>query len=209
MLSKDMHRKRLIELKKEEAALKKKKADEARAVSKLRREMGRLEHGTSKTSESSRKQKSRQIEQKYKKVTASEAKIAKYDADIAKNLKDQRQAQNQLDGAVYRKTRKEDAKAKKRRGEEMSHAKALTRESKRQNRFHSNRLSEEHLKALPPKIKVLFFAANPLDQTQLRLDEEIREVTRQIRLSEHRELCRAGPPFGSEERGPFPSPQRA
>jgi hypothetical protein len=35
-------------------------------------------------------------------------------------------------------------------------------------------------------IKVIFFAANPVDQKQLRLDEEIRDINEKIRLSEHR-----------------------
>lgn len=35
-------------------------------------------------------------------------------------------------------------------------------------------------------IKVLFFAANPVDQKQLRLDEEIRNINEKIRLSEYR-----------------------
>ena len=34
---------------------------------------------------------------------------------------------------------------------------------------------------------MLFFAANPLDQSRLRLDEEVREITAQIRASEFRD----------------------
>lgn len=38
------------------------------------------------------------------------------------------------------------------------------------------------------KIKVLFLAANPEGTSQLRLDEEIREITQKIAISEHRDL---------------------
>lgn len=121
------------------------------------------------------------------------AKVAKLDAEIAKNLGEQRRAQNSLDQAVKQRTKKEDAEAKKRRDTEMRHAKSMTREAERQNRLHSATLSKGDLLRLPEKITVLFFASNPLDQTQLRLDEEIREVERQIRLSEHRDSVKLVP----------------
>jgi hypothetical protein len=187
-LSEDMYRKRLVDLKKKEADLRTKQSREDRAASKLREEIGRLERGiTPRTSDSIRRQKSRQIEAKVKKAADSAAKVAKYETEIAKNLAEQRRAQNSLDQAVNRRTRTEDAEAKKRRDTEMRHAKALTREAQRQNHLRSAALTDADLRRLPERITVLFFAANPLDQMQLRLDEEIREVERQIRLSEHRD----------------------
>src|ERR1700754_2535394 len=39
----------------------------------------------------------------------------------------------------------------------------------------------------PPRIRVLFVAANPLDLGLLRLDEEMRDITARIRASEHRD----------------------
>lgn len=40
---------------------------------------------------------------------------------------------------------------------------------------------------LPSRIRVLFLAANPHDQTQLRLDEEIRDIMTRIRAAEYRD----------------------
>lgn len=40
---------------------------------------------------------------------------------------------------------------------------------------------------LPEKITVLFIASNPTDQSKLRLDEEIRAITKKIRESEYRD----------------------
>ena len=37
------------------------------------------------------------------------------------------------------------------------------------------------------KVKVLFLASNPLEQTRLALDEEIRAITAQIRSADHRD----------------------
>ena len=187
-MSEDMYRKRVSDLKKKEADLKKKKSVEERAVAKLREEIGRLEHSINpRTSDSIRRQKNRQIEAKSKKAADGAAKAAKLDAEIAKTLGEQRRAQNSLDQVVKRRTKKEDTEAKKRRETEMRHAKSLTREAQRQRFLQSTALGKGDLGRLPEKITVLFFAANPLDQTQLRLDEEIREVERQIRLSEHRD----------------------
>jgi hypothetical protein len=45
----------------------------------------------------------------------------------------------------------------------------------------------EKLSQLPEEIVVLFMASNPLDQPQLRLDEEVREINEMISKSKHRE----------------------
>lgn len=48
----------------------------------------------------------------------------------------------------------------------------------------------EKLQQLPEEIVVLFLAANPLDQKQLRLDEEARTIHDMIRRSEHHDAVR-------------------
>ncbi|HVO70171.1 MAG TPA: CHAT domain-containing protein, partial [Aggregatilineaceae bacterium] len=66
----------------------------------------------------------------------------------------------------------------------------ITRGLERQRQIHSdfknNRLVIDML-SLPQKITVLFLAANPKDQEQLYLDEEIRAITEKIRASEYRD----------------------
>ena len=61
-----------------------------------------------------------------------------------------------------------------------------------QIRLHSTLQREviseiDKLKNLPERITVLFLASNPLDQNQLRLDEEVRAIHDMIRKSEHRD----------------------
>lgn len=63
---------------------------------------------------------------------------------------------------------------------------------------HGERISK--LEELPNKITVLFLASSPLDQNQLRLDEEARAIKEMIRKSEHRnavqlETCWASRPL--------------
>lgn len=40
----------------------------------------------------------------------------------------------------------------------------------------------------PNRLKIVFFAANPRDQVQLRLDEEAREVEKRLRATDHRDV---------------------
>lgn len=176
-----------MSLQKKKADLEKKKGSEEKDLAKLRAEVGRIQRSVGRnTSPSILRSKQRQIEAKEKKAADCAGKISKYDADIAKVMSDQDSAQKQLDRAVASRRKKEDSAAKKQRDAEMSHAKALTRETEKQNRLYSGRLSEEAVRKLPEKIKVLFFAANPRDQQQLLLDEEVRDIEQKLRLSEFR-----------------------
>jgi len=45
----------------------------------------------------------------------------------------------------------------------------------------------ESIQKLPEEINVLFLASNPIDQPQLRLDEEARSISEMIRKSKHRD----------------------
>ncbi|WP_231427690.1 CHAT domain-containing protein [Pedobacter sp. Leaf250] len=56
-----------------------------------------------------------------------------------------------------------------------------------QNTVNVHGLKLRELSNLPKKITVLFFASNPVDQGQLFLDEEIREIQKNILSSKHRD----------------------
>jgi len=59
------------------------------------------------------------------------------------------------------------------------------------NALHLQTQSEiRALKDIPQKITVLFLASNPLDLTQLRLDEEARAIANMIRQSKYRDAVR-------------------
>lgn len=188
LVSEESYRAKLAMLQKKKADLEKRKGDEEQKAAKLRTEIGRIERGiTPRISPTMLRSKQRQIESKSKKAVEHQGKVAKYDGEIAKVMSDLNDAQRHLTRAVASRQKKENAAANKRRNEEMRHAKALTRETEKQNRLYSERLSEEIVRKLPEKIKVLFFAANPRDQQQLRLDEEVRDIELKIRMSEFRD----------------------
>ena len=69
----------------------------------------------------------------------------------------------------------------------MRHERAVTREIQNQNRLYSERLTAEQLRVLPEKIKVLFFAADPLEDNRLRLDREVRNIAERLRMAEYRD----------------------
>jgi len=95
-----------------------------------------------------------------------------------------------LEWAEKQEQKKQDTDAKRRRDEELRHAQAVTCETERQallqKQISNSRLVID-LARLPETIKVLFVASNPLDQNQLRLDEEIRAITEKIWASDYRD----------------------
>lgn len=73
---------------------------------------------------------------------------------------------------------------------ELKHSKDLTNELKKQQRISkeiSGNPIQINYEKLPEKINVLFLAANPSDQTQLRLDHELRSIREKLRASKHRD----------------------
>lgn len=98
-----------------------------------------------------------------------ESKIAGKVADLSRNLKN-------LNKAEEHELMKQEVESKKRRDEELRHARTVTRETERQVQLQTQlkgiRLIID-LAKLPKVIKVLFIASNPIDQTQLILDEEL------------------------------------
>lgn len=142
------------------------------------------------TSASSVNSKRRQIESKEKqlhdiekKIKDMEKKIILKNAEILKNISniEKLEEQNQ---------KKKDSEEKRRRDNALNHTKSMTRELERQSMLHRQLSSKQIIidfAKLPEKIIVLFIASNPTNQTQLRLDEEIRAITEKIRASTYRD----------------------
>jgi hypothetical protein len=187
-LSEEMYRSKLVRLQKKRAELEKEKGREVKKLEKLGSEISRAQRDMLKTkSETTRRSKARQVESKTKSAVRAQEKLAKIETDLAKNLSDQVGAQKQLDRAVGQRQRKEESHEKKRQAERLRHERSVSREIREQNRLYSERLSAEELRALPEKIKVLFFAADPFEEDRLRLDREVRNAAERLRMSEYRD----------------------
>jgi hypothetical protein len=164
------------------------------------------------TSQSMLQSKQRQIESKEREILSCEKRIIDFEKRISakdsdklklitkiekdverekiKKEKEHEQKQKKLDRDNELKQRKSDTEQKRRRDTELRHKKEMTRELEKQNNLHQQ-LSKDPIviefEKLPEKIIVLFIASNPTNQSQLKLDEEIRSITTKIRESKYRD----------------------
>lgn len=118
-------------------------------------------------------------------------KIAGIEVNISKKQKEIVDIQKYID-------REEIKEAKIRKQESESHLREQERNFQKINNtlvqhdhLHQETMNAiEKIRQIPEKIVVLFLASNPIDQVQLRLDEEARSITEMITKSKHRESIR-------------------
>lgn len=132
--------------------------------------------------------KLREIERYRKEQAALEKKIADYEAKISKVQKDIISEQKKVSREEDNLYKKNIALAKKQEREHELKMKNIDATLSNHDSLHRRVINDiEQLKRLPEKINVLFLAANPVDQPQLRLDEEARLIKDMVRKSKHRD----------------------
>jgi hypothetical protein len=187
-VSERMYRDQANRLRAEIAKLEKRKADEAGRLARLRQEIGRIKNSITKsTSASTLRSKEGQIADKERQAAGQEKKIAGYTTDLATKHRQLTTADENANKAAEQARKKQETADKNRRTTELTHARQLSREAERQARAYAWQPPVTLVPPLPQKLKVLVFAANPLDQDQLRLDEEVRAITERIRMSKYRD----------------------
>jgi hypothetical protein len=125
-----------------------------------------------------------------------DSKISGKLTELNRNLQSLEKAEEQERKKQEQEQKRRDTDAKRRREEELRHVRNVTRETEKQLQLHRQFKGSRFvidLNLLPETIKVLFVASNPLDQDQLRLDEEIRLITQKIRASEYRDSVKLVP----------------
>jgi hypothetical protein len=206
-MSISMYRNDVTRLTKEIAELRKQVGKENEKIARLNSDIISIQKSLTRGSNisvSTLNSKMQQINSKQKDASQCQKKVADLESRIANKSGDLSRKLASLESLENQERKRQDDAAKKRREEEKKHsdarkksedealrrAREITKEIERQSRLHAemkrNRFSID-LTKLPEKIKVIFFAANPIDQTQLRLDEEIRAIEGKIRASEHRD----------------------
>jgi hypothetical protein len=200
------YRSQVTRVTKEEADLQKRIGEQLGKIARLTGDIGSIERSITKhTTALTLQSKRRQIESKQQELARAQDQLADLQKRRAGKLDELARYTGSVERAESQERKKLDAEAKKRRDEELRHAREVTRESERQRRLRDDlRRSQfviDHAK-LPVKIKVLFLAANPLDtisphQPPLRLDEEARAIREKIRLSEHRDAVELVPWFAA------------
>lgn len=183
-------RNRIVQLQKEKNKLETSLFRERENIRKKQAEINQINKSINgsislSTLQSKQKQienKSKQLANYEKKAIELTNKITNKDSEILRKL-------NEVDKKEEQLQRRNDLEDKRRRDQSIKHSKEITKELMRQNQLHKQLSSSPitvKFEDLPQQITVLFIASNPLDQTQLRLDEEIREIQKKIRESEYR-----------------------
>ncbi|MCA1579285.1 MAG: CHAT domain-containing protein [Acidobacteria bacterium] len=139
-------------------------------------------------------------------AVAAQQKVASIEQKLAQEYQRLTEAQKNAANEEKRESDSRRREEERRANDEKRKAEARRREEQRRERereyrmqsidntlshhevLHRTTLSAiDRLSQLPEEIKVLFMAANPLDQPQLRLDEEVRAINEMITKSRHRD----------------------
>lgn len=127
------------------------------------------------------KTKLREAERFSKNASKEAENLAKIEAKISSK-------QKEVDRALRQVNDLEEKQSKKQSKEQEKRFEQVKRTLSEHDRLHQSTIIElEQLTKLPEKIAIAFFAANPLDQDLLRLDEEVRSIQEMLRKSLHRD----------------------
>jgi hypothetical protein len=198
-MSSDSYRQRVQSHQQEISRLQTDKAREAERVADYQKRSNEASGKASRASNASSAQSCLRDAQRYSEQAAgSQKKVAEIETKIAREQSRLGHAQKELDREVEREVEKQRREDERRIRDQQQRARehedrmrnigsTLTQHSD----LHRRTLCAiEKLSQLPERITVLFMAANPLDQIQLRLDEEARAIVEMIRKSAHRDAVK-------------------
>lgn len=198
-MSVSSYRSTVDRLQRELADIQKRRSQETRKIAKLSGEIASIETSiTRSTSAGTLRSKQQQIEAKSTALAQAQQRAADYAKRISTKTGELNRALQQLERAQAQEHKRQGSAEKKRRDDELRHAREITKETEKQARLHSQ-LSNSRLvidiTRLPLEIKVVIFAPNPRDPylESLRLDNEIREISTKLRASEYRDSVKIIP----------------
>lgn len=177
----DTYRNNISRKRKELIKLQSDRAGEAKKINNLSQKRNLTKQVMTRTkSISILKTKAREIERAEKTLVTIEKKLAEIDNKIAKKSKDIADEEIKL-----RKAEEREEKIKIMEGEKQM--KLINKKLGEHSDLHlQTQEMLTQLQQIPEKITVLFMASNPINATQLRLDEEAREIGEMIRKSDYR-----------------------
>ena len=181
-MSPDFYRNQIQTAQRKISTLQSDKSRELVKISNFQRKIGSVTQAAAKaTSASTASSKQREIERLNRDIATAQNKIASIEDRISKETTKIAKAQQDLAKEENRLFQKQAKEADKRHRESTRHLASLTSQVK----IHGQEIQK--LSEPPAKITILFIAANPLDQSSLRLDEEVREIEALIRCSDYRD----------------------
>lgn len=142
--------------------------------------------------ESSIKSKHSEIQRYEKSISDIKKKIANLNCKEVQKKKELSNEENKVireEEKINKKRIQEEEKINKKRIQEENKTKHIinTRLNKHETLHKETAEVISQITNLPEKINVLFIASNPIDQNQLRLDEEARAIMETIRKSDFRD----------------------
>ncbi|MFS8381101.1 CHAT domain-containing protein [Xanthomonas campestris] len=198
-MSVDQRRRDVERHQKEIARLQTEKSrEETKAVGEKKKAFDAAAAATRTKSVSTQQSKLREAQRYEGSAVAIQKKIADLETKIAREYERLGNANRQLSAAQAQEQKKQVQEEKKRDAERKRAMVASAQELSRvQGRLthhdHLHRSTEatlQRLQELPELLTVLFLASNPIDQQQLRLDEEARSIHEMVRKSEHRDVVK-------------------
>jgi len=186
----DMYRNNVQRKREEISRLSQDKAKEMKKSAELSSKIASAKKMLSSTkSLSTIKSKTSEIIRYQDDIAKVEKKIADLELKISSKEKELIAEQKKVDNEEKKEDKKRQEELEKRNRINDNQLININRTlNKHSNLHYETRTAIEDLKKnLPEKIIVLFFASNPIDQPQLRLDEEARAITEMIRKSKHRD----------------------
>lgn len=189
MSSLDSYRRNVVRKREEIARLQQDKAKEQAKIANLSEKINSASQALSRTSSTSTaKLKLREIERYQKDQAGAEKKVADFDKKIARKQKELSDEQKKVSREEEREQKRRIEESKRQAREHAFRMSQISNTLVKHENMHKSTMSTlEKLQNLPERIVVLFLAANPADQQQLRLDEEARSITEMIRKAKHRD----------------------
>jgi|LSQX01.2.fsa_nt_gb predicted nucleic acid-binding Zn-ribbon protein len=142
-------------------------------------------------SASSIKSKLQEIARLEKDSTNLSSKIAGFETKISKVQKDMADIQKKIDSEESKEFKRRQQKSERQLRDQKRSFQSINSTLNEHEKLHRDTLNAiEKMRKIPEKITVLFLASNPINQVQLRLDEEARSITEMITKSKHRDSIR-------------------
>lgn len=163
------------------------KAKEHKKVADLSSKIQKASAAMSRTNNMSTLQsKQREITRSQNELAKVESKIAGFEKKIAAKSKDIVNEEKKVAREEAKEFTKRQREEDKRLRDYNNRMSQIDNTLNHHNILHNQTQIEiAKIKQLPEKVVALFFAANPQDQVQLRLDEEVRSINNQLKSSKY------------------------
>jgi hypothetical protein len=175
----------LAKLQQDKANEQKKLADKSVKINKASQAISRTKSASAINS------KLREIAKLEKDSSNLSTMISGFETKISKKQKEIADIQKNIDREELKESKKRKQKSERQLREQERTFQTINNTLNKHGKLHVETLNAiEQIRNIPEKIVVLFLASNPIDQVQLRLDEEARSITEMITKSKHRDSIR-------------------